>query len=338
MMKRHISLLALALLVITALNLPRAYAAPPPFESWLPAFKAEAISSGINAELVERAFSGKTPDPEIIKLDQKQPEFTQTFNAYSTKRVSRDRIEKGREMYIKHYDELLRASDHYGVAPQYITALWGMETNYGGYTGKKDIVRSLMTLAWNGRDGTSPKRAAYFRKELINVLKIIQQGHFSLEEMRGSWAGAFGQVQFMPSSFLNLAVDGDGDGRIDIRENLPDAFFSAANYLSKNKWITDQRWGREVKVPAGFNASLINEKKSLSSWHQLGLTTKYSSPIPVEPGMQATFLAPDGLSGRNFLVYNNFNTIKRWNNSNSFALSVGLLADSIAASAPRLTD
>lgn len=310
-----------------------ACAAPPAFEGWLAGVKQEALQSGISASLVEEGLARVQPDPEVISLDKpkNQPEMAESFAAYSAKRVNAERIRLGRQMLETHYDLLKRTGDRYGVAPQYIVALWGMETNYGGYTGKKDIIRSLATLAWNGRDGTSPNRASFFRKELLAALKIVDQGHFSLADMKGSWAGAFGQVQFMPTSFLNMARDGDGDGRIDIRENLPDAFASAANYLSRSGWSEGERWGRRILLPQNFSREYIKETKSLSSWAALGIKAADGTPLPAEEGMSATLVAPDGVSGKSWLVYKNFQTIKKWNNSDNFALSVGLLADAIAA-------
>lgn len=328
--------LALVFTIVASFSGPALTDPGVPFDSWLDQFRQEAVAEGISQELLDKALKDMQPDNEVIRLDmpKNQAEFAETFSQYLAKRVNAARIQKGREMLQRHHDELERISKQYGVAPQYIVALWGMETNYGGYTGNKEIIRSLATLAWHGRDGTSPNRAAFFRKELIAALKIVDQGHFTLADMRGSWAGAFGQVQFMPSSFMNMARDGDGDGKIDIRNNLSDAFASAANYLAKSGWADGQRWGREVKTPHGFDSDLLGEQKTLDEWRRLGLKTAAGNPIPVEPGMKATLLAPDGMAGPAFLVYNNLNTIKRWNNSNSFALSVGILADAVAAAKP----
>ncbi len=309
-----------------------------PFEQWLAAVKQDAVAEGVSPTMATQALTGLTPDQEVIRLDmpKNQPEISESFAKYAEKRVSQARIDRGREMLLKHYDELRRISGIYGVAPQYIVALWGMETNYGSYTGRKDTIRSLATLGWHGRGGTSPNRASFFRKELITALKIMDEGHIGLGEMKGSWAGAFGQVQFMPSSFHRLAVDGDGDGRKDIWHNLSDAFASAGNYLTRNGWNAGERWGRQVRLPAGFSKALIDRdvKKSLAEWQRLGVMTTGGQPIPVAADMTAHIVAPDGLSGGVYLVYNNFNTIKRWNNSDKFALSVGLLADSIATVLP----
>lgn len=330
--------LALVFSIVTSLSASSAFAAPPPFAQWLNDFKKDAISQGIDPTLVNRALTGIQPDPKVIKLDmpKNQPELSESFASYSSKRVSAARIQKGQDMLRKHGVLLDRIGKKYGVKPQYIVALWGMETNYGGYTGNDDVIRSLVTLAWNGRDGTSPNRAKFFRKELITALRIIQEGNYKLGDLKGSWAGAFGQVQFMPSSFMRLAADGDGDGHRDITHNLADAFASAANYLAKSGWHNDERWGRQVRLPAGFSSSLIgsNQTKSLAEWKALGVKQMNGAPIPVVAGMRGSIVAPDGPSGPVYLVYNNFHTIKKWNNSDKFALSVGLLANAIAPAAP----
>lgn len=336
--------LAIIFSLVTALSAPSAFAMQT-FDQWLEGFKREAISQGIDPNIVDQSLSNLQPNQKVIDYDDPavQPETrpSLSFAEYANKRVNA-RISKGQQMLRQHYSLLKRIGDHYGVQPQYIVALWGMETNFGSHTGNFDIIRSLATLSWHHSNNLSnpskAKRAArrykLFNAELINTLRIIEQGHYTRASMKGSWAGAFGQVQFMPSSFLNLSADGDGDGKNDIRNNLADAFASAANYLAKNGWKDGQRWGRQVIIPAGMSASLVGQKKTLAQWEALGMKTMAGNPIPVEPGMRAELVAPDGLSGQVFLVYNNFNTIMRWNRSHKFALSVGLLADKIAAAAP----
>lgn len=330
--------LAVAFALVTSFSGSAAKANPNvPFDQWLAGVRQEALAQGVSPNLVNQALTGLQPISKIVQLDKAQPEFTQSFADYRSQRVNRSRIENGQRMLVQHWDELQKASKKYGVPPQYIVALWGMETSYGGFTGGYNVVEALATLAWNGRGGTRPDRAEYFRKELLTALKIIDQGHVSLEQMKGSWAGAMGQVQFMPSSFQRLAVDGDGDGRKDIWTNLSDAFHSAANYLAQNGWKHDERWGRRVTLPSGFSASDLgaDKQKTLAEWRAMGLKQENGSPIPVVPGMRASVVAPDGLSGPAYLVYNNFRTVKNWNNSDKFALSVGLLADAIAAAAPK---
>jgi membrane-bound lytic murein transglycosylase B len=322
------------------------------FEEWLNDMRNEAISSGISQQTVDAALSNIQPINRVIELDRKQPEGKWSFEKYRQKIVHPIRINKGQEMYIKHKALLEEIGQRYNVAPQYIVALWGIETNYGKTTGGFDIIPALATLAWEGR------RAEFFKKELIHALKIIDQGHIDLDKFTGSWAGALGQNQFMPSSFHHYAVDGDGDGKKDIWNNLSDVFASTANYLAQHGWADGQRWGREVSLPSQFDKDLLviqsqsknksvraKEKtfngkgKSLSEWQQMGITRPDGSDIPVVPGMQAWVVAPDSIGGKTYLVYNNHRVIMRWNNSLYFATSVGLIADQIAAAKnnPKLT-
>lgn len=309
-----------------------ARAAPPvPFEEWLAQARLDAVEKeGISPELAERALTGLSPVEKIVQLDRAQPEFTQSFADYSATRVNEARIMAGRAAMEKHGAALRKAGEQFGVAPQYIAALWGMETNYGGFTGGYNVIEALATLAWNGRGGERPDRAAYFRKEMMTALKIVDEGHVSLADMKGSWAGAMGQVQFMPSSFQRLAVDGDGDGHKNIWTDYEDAFASAANYLARNGWKDGDRWGRRVYVPPGFKGG--TEARSLAAWSAAGVRRADGGALPEAPaGMTAKLVTPDGASGPAYLVYGNFGVIKSWNNSDKFALSVGLLADAIAA-------
>ncbi len=298
-----------------------------PFDEWLQGMRSKALQEGVSEQIVGQALSGITPINRVIELDRKQPEGTMTFQRYKKNVVSAHRIEKGQEMMRQHADELARISEKYGVAPQYIVALWGIETNYGQNTGGFDVIHALATLAWDGR------RSAFFTKELLHALKILDEKHITLAKMKGSWAGAMGQNQFMPSSFKTFAVDGDSDGHKDIWTNLTDVFSSTANYLSRSGWTEGQRWGRAVRLPVGFDKKMIDLKKvsePLSVWKKMGITMPDGSPIPVVQGMKASLVAPDGADGPAFLVYDNYRTIMKWNRSTYFATSVGLLADSIA--------
>lgn len=296
------------------------------FATWLEDMRQEAIESGVAREVVEKALSDIAPLERVIELDRKQPEGKWTFAQYREKIVHPLRIKRGREMYDKHRDALLRLEEKTGVAPQYIVALWGIETNYGSHTGGFNIIPALATLAWEGR------RAEFFRKELLNALRIVDEGHIALEDMTGSWAGAMGQNQFMPSSFNSYAVDGDGDGRKDIWSDLDDIFASTANYLVRSGWNAGERWGREVHLPENISADEIDLKKTktLAEWRDMGITKPDGSAIPVVEGMKASLVAPDGVEGPAYLVYNNYKTIMRWNRSTYFATSVGLLANAIA--------
>jgi membrane-bound lytic murein transglycosylase B len=321
---------ALTLFVFSGFHTNNAAAQTISFDQWVVDARAEALSKGISEATVNAAFQGLTPNQRVIELDRKQPEGTMTFARYRERIVNQTRIDKGREMFKKHADKLSRLEEIYGVQPQYVMALWGIETNFGGNTGGMDVIRSLSTLAWEGR------RAEFFRGELMDALRIIDQGHISRDEMTGSWAGALGQVQFMPSSFKRLAIDGNNDGRKDIWNDLDDAFASAANYLVKNGWHAGERWGREVILPSGFDQNLVTTntrepiEKSLAQWQAIGLQTMSKNPIPVVDDMDGYIVMPDDAGGPAYLVYNNYSTIMRWNRSTYFATSVGLLADAIA--------
>lgn len=322
--------LAVIFTVVTACQAAWASLPSRPFDEWVNNFKQEALDAGISQRTVNTALNGLQPLTRVISNDKDQPESRKSFGDYMNKRVNTWRINKGREMLRKHRTELEKVSKKYGVAPQYIVALWGMETNFGSYTGKENVVAALATLAWEGR------REALFKKELISALRILDQGHVKMANMKGSWAGAMGQNQFMPSSFERYAVDGDGDGRRDIWGTLSDVFASSANYLHKNGWKPGERWGREVNLPKGFDTSLAAEYikdttvKPLSEWRKMGVTLPNGQPIPVVHGMKGSIVTPDGIGGPAYLVYNNTRTIMKWNNSTYFATSVGLLADQIA--------
>lgn len=301
------------------------------FDIWLSGMRTEALNAGISPQTVNVALSNLTPNQRVIDLDRKQPEGTMTFAKYRERIVNETRIQKGREMMRVHADRLRQIEQKYGVQPQYVVALWGIETNFGGNTGGMDVIRSLATLAWEGR------RAEFFKNELLDAMRIIDQGHITREGMTGSWAGALGQVQFMPSSFKRLAVDGNNDGKKDIWNDLDDAFASAANYLVKNGWNAGERWGREVRLPAGFAQSHVTKntrepiEKSLSQWNTLGIRTIDGQLLPNVNDMNGYIVMPDDMDGPAYLVYNNYSTIMRWNRSTYFATSVGLLADAIAS-------
>ena len=207
------------------------------FQEWLNGVRKEARAAGVSDKVLDRAFRDLKPIPRIIELDRSQPESKLTLNQYLDRIVSGKTIWDGRRLYREHRELLNKISDQYGVEPQYIVALWGIETRYGRITGGYPVIAALATLAYDGR------RSAFFRAELIRALKILEEGHIAFEDMDGSWAGAMGQVQFMPSSFVTYAVDYDGDGRTDIWDNVSDALASAANYLSKSGWARNQGWG-----------------------------------------------------------------------------------------------
>lgn len=296
------------------------------FDHWLNVLKQEARQKGISENIINQSLSNIKPIPRIIELDRKQPEGTMTFAKYQERVISQQRINTGRHLYQTHKAELERASAKYGVPPEVIVALWGIETSYGDNTGGFGVIEALATLAHDGR------RSDFFRGELFKALEILEEGHISPANMKGSWAGAMGQNQFMPSSFHAYAVDGNGDGRRDIWTSLPDVFASTANYLSKSGWNADQRWGRRVEVPASFSKNLADRdiKKPLEFWKSIGITLPGGAELPVAQGMQGSIILPDGIGGPAFLVYDNYNVIMKWNRSIYFATSVGLLSDAIA--------
>lgn len=313
-------------LVATIISLPIAAQASQPFGQWLQGLRQEALRKGISERTLDAALQGVEPIPKVIELDRKQPEGRMTFDEYYRKVINQQRIDQGRYMYKKYRTELERAAQKYNVPANYIVALWGIETNYGSNTGGFKVVPALATLAHDGR------RSEFFRSELLGALEIIDQGHIASENMKGSWAGAMGQNQFMPSSFHAYAVDGNNDGRRDIWGSLPDVFASTANYLSKSGWKGDERWGRAVKLPQGFPESLIglNVVKSPDEWKALGVTLPSGGMLPTASGLKASIVAPDGPLGRTFLVYDNYRVIMKWNKSTYFATSVGLLANQVA--------
>jgi membrane-bound lytic murein transglycosylase B len=295
------------------------------FESWLAGFKIEAVQNGISQSTIAAALTDIQPLPKVIELDRKQPENKITFAKYKKGVVNQQRIQKGRELLYTYRDELKWVEQAYGVAPQYVVALWGIETNFGTNTGGFMVIDSLATLAWEGR------RADFFKDELIKALRIIDEGHVSAAAMKGSWAGAMGQNQFMPSSFFNFAVDADNDGRADIWMTKIDVFASTANYLYKSGWTAGQKWGRRVSLPQNFPASLVGPKtiKPLSFWKSAGVKDVGGGPLPSD-NINASIVAPDGIGGEAYIVYGNYQTIMSWNRSTYFATSVGLLADALA--------
>ena len=296
------------------------------FENWLQGVKKQALSSGVSEATFDRAVKEiEEPIEKIIELDRKQPEGTISFTEYKERVLSKARIQQGRRLYRRHARLLNKVAKKYDVQSQYIVALWGIETSYGNHTGGFGVIPALATLAYDGR------RSNFFRAELIEALKILEQKHVPLNKMKGSWAGAMGQNQFMPSSFHKFAVDGNNDGKRDIWTSLPDVFSSTANYLSQSGWKGDERWGRRVKLPEGFNKKEIglNIAYELKTWKTMGVSQLGGSPIPVVEGMKASIVAPDGINGPTYLVYDNYRVIMKWNKSTYFASCVGLLADQI---------
>ena len=299
------------------------------FVEWLENIKNIATKEGISQETVDSSLRDIAINERVLELDRSQPEFTLTLDEYLNNTTPKSRMLKGKKLYSEHKDLLLKIYNKYGVQPRFILALWGIETSFGTYTGSFNVIRSLSTLSHDLR------RREFFTDELINALAIIDQGHITANEMMGSWAGAMGQNQFMPSSFLNYATDFDKDGKKDIWSTLPDVFASSSNYLKESGWNDDLTWGREVmtlkSIPDDFittSAKEINISKSLSEWAAFGIVKKNGEKLPLRD-IQAYLVYPEGEEGRKFLVYENFKVIMKWNRSLFFGLSVGILSDMI---------
>ena len=297
------------------------------FQTWLRDLRAEAQAKGISAAILDEALSQIKPIPRVIELDRRQPEFTLTFTQYRDRVVPRARIRTGRAKFLANRALLEEIGKKIGVQPRFIVALWGIETDFGRVTGGFKVIPALATLAYDGR------RSAYFRKELLNALQILNEGHIAPKDMVGSWAGAMGQCQFMPSSFLAHAIDYDGDGRRDIWTTRQDVFASAANYLAKSGWRSDQTWGREVTLPAGFDRAMADLKvrKPIGDWQAMGVRRAGGGDLPSRQLAASIVLPEKGKMSPAYMVYNNYRTTLLWNRSTYFALAVGLLADGIGA-------
>jgi membrane-bound lytic murein transglycosylase B len=295
------------------------------FGEWLEALKKEALAGGISRATLEEALTGLSPISRVIELDRSQPEVRLTLEEYLSRVVSDARVATGRERLAEHGPLLKRVQELYGVSPQHLVALWGIESDFGRIQGKFPVIGATATLAHDGR------RSAYFRKELLLALRILDQGHISLAGMNGSWAGAMGQFQFMPSTFVSYAVDQDGDGRKDIWTNLEDAVASAAHYLARMGWESGQPWGWEVRLPKEMEEGLLgmDKKKRVSQWREMGVRRAGGGELPGEQDWEGGIVAPAGIKGRAFLVSRNYRAVYKWNPSHSFAIAVGVLADRI---------
>lgn len=296
------------------------------FSQWLESTRQDARLRGISDGTIRAVLHDNLkPIPRIIELDRAQPESKLSFEKYKSNTITQKRIARGQALSKKHSADLTEIEEAYGVQRSYILALWGMETDFGRNTGGFGVVEALATLAFDGR------RSDFFYSELMHALKILDDGHIVPSKMKGSWAGAMGQSQFMPSSFLKFAVDRNGDGRRDIWYSEEDVFASIANYLSQSGWRKDERWGRPVRLPkGGVPMSLMGLEtiKPLSFWRGLGIMAEGGQAIPDVPGMEASLIVPDGREdGQAYLVYGNFRVLMKWNKSKYFATSVGLLAD-----------
>jgi peptidoglycan lytic transglycosylase B len=298
----------------------------PTFNAWLKALKAEALEKNISEQAIESTLQNAIFLPQVIELDRSQPEFVSTFFTYLQKRVTRQRIEEGRKKLKEHSVLLNKIETQYGVPKNILVAFWGLETNYGQNKGSISLSSALLTLAYEGR------RAAFFRQQLINLMAIVDAGHRDVKNMQGSWAGASGHMQFMPSTFLDHSVDADEDGRNDIWDNLSDAMASAANYLSTIGWKRDEPVAIEVKLPQNFEyyQAQLGLRQQSKNWTMLGVTQVDGTSLPMLEN--AAIILPQGWQGPAFLVGNNFDVVMKWNRSVNYALSVSHLADQFVES------
>jgi len=298
------------------------------FDLWLSALKTEAREAQISAQTIDDAFKTAQYLPWVIILDRNQPEFISPFLSYVEKRVSPELIKQGKAELLEQEALLSQVEAQYGVPKQVLVAFWGLETNYGDNKGNFGLPSALMTLAYEGR------RASFFRSQLFDTMRIVDAGHNTVAGMRGSWAGAMGHMQFMPSTMLKYGVDADMDGRINIWTSLPDAFSSAANYLSKVGWRKEEVAAIQVKLPANFDYSQarLNNRQMASDWAKLGVEDMAGNAIPNQAN--AAILLPQGYYGPAFMVFSNFDVIMDWNRSVNYALSVVHLSNQLMGEKP----
>jgi lytic murein transglycosylase len=292
------------------------------FDAWAAGFYGRAVAAGISPELLQREFAGLTPDPRVGGLDNKQPEFSKPLSDYVRGVVTETRVSIGVQKSAQ-VPQLAAIEQRFGVPRGILEGVWGMESGFGAIQGNFDVIRAMATLAAQGR------RREFAEDQLIAALELIGSGEVTRSQLRGSWAGAMGQTQFIPSSFVSTAVDGDGDGRRDVWGSPADALASAANLLRKGGWVPGQDWAREVITPAGFDYSLTEgPKKTPLDWQALGVRRADGQPWPAaDQTAEAQLVAPTGAAGPIFLLFPNHFAIRKYNNSLAYALGVGLLAD-----------
>jgi membrane-bound lytic murein transglycosylase B len=324
-----------AVLAATVLAPAAGQEAPPrdPFPAFVDGLKAEALSRGVSAAVVERALTGLEPSPTVIERDQTQAEIVLTIDQYVARRLTRAFVRSGAQMTTRHRALLKDIAGKYGVPSRVIVAVWGLESNYGRFSGVRPTIQALATLAWEGR------RGAFFRGELMSALEIVDKGYIGLDSLRGSWAGAMGQPQFMPSSYLKWAVDHDEDGDRDIWRSPQDVFASIANYLREHGWTANRTWGREVQLPAGGIEAIRKQVAlraegcraeremtvalPLAKWQELGVRTIKKTALP-RAEIDASLI---DTGKRAFLVYGNYEALLEYNCAHSYALAVALLSE-----------
>ncbi|NMH64133.1 lytic murein transglycosylase [Shewanella salipaludis] len=295
------------------------------FGDYLDNLKKESLAAGIPKTTVESAFAQLKLFKKAIASDKSQPESQHTLETYLPRVVPEWKVEQARSLFKQHRAELTAIGEKYGVQPRFIVALWGVESNFGALMGSYPVLSVTASLAYEGR------REAFFKKEFLAALKIMAQENIPFEELKGSWAGAMGQTQFMPTSYLAYAQDGDGDGKKDIWSNPNDAFASAAYYLQQAGWQASETWGRQVQVPSSLDMSLVGleTKKSFAAWQALGVRRYDGKDLPNRDDMQVSVLMPDGQRGRKYLVYDNYRALMNWNRSDYFGISVTYLSERI---------
>jgi peptidoglycan lytic transglycosylase B len=306
----------------------------PNFTTWLEGFRAEAMAAGVSAEVFDAAFEGVTINERVYELNDNQPEFSRAIWSYLDGAVSEARIASGRAKMAEQGSLLSVIEQAYGVDAEIIVAIWGLESSYGAILGNYDAIQALATLAFEGR------RTGYGRTQLIGALKIIQNGYADRDELKGSWAGAMGHTQFIPTTYLSYAVDHDADGKRDIWNNLGDVFASTANYLSVSGYRRNEAWGIEARLPAGFDYALADAsiRKPLVEWAAMGLTQPTGASLlqRFDPNMRSRLILPAGARGPAFLVFDNFGAILKYNRSTTYALAVGLLSEEVAGRSGRI--
>ncbi len=293
------------------------------FNAWKKEFEKEALSAGIKQATLSKYLPQMELLPRVIEQDVKKPEFLQNFWDYTKARLTPEKISKGREMMAQYPTWLKRVQEQYGVDPQYLVALWGMETNYGGYLGKTKLLNSLASLAYH------PRRRPYFTKELIAYFKILETEKYP--PVWGSWDGGFGNFQFMPTTFVAYAIDADKNGTKSLIGSMPDSFASAANFLRSMGWKVGQPWGKQVIVPKDFDWENLHDKKQIvADWIQEGVKPLKEDFSKDEKEIVARLITPQGADGPFFLVYPNFEYLRRWNGLELYGLTTGILADTLA--------
>lgn len=299
------------------------------FQHWIDNLKVEMLNKGISQKTIDKVYENVyyRPNTHVLKSDRRQLEFVLTSSDYINRVVNQTRVEKGQKLYRDLKPILQPIEKKYGVPANYIIAFWGMETNFGSNFGGFNVVEALTTLSYDKR------RPEFFKSELYQALKIIDAWDIDYTQMQGSWAGAMGHFQFMPSTFNAYAVDANNDGKIDIWHSFEDAAASASNYLSTIGWKPDEPWGMQVSLPWNFDFSMVgrNKKRTIKEWKKIGVRTIRNKQLPLGDSLKASIIVPEGQRGHAYLVLNNFHKIMNWNRSENYALAIGTLADYVAS-------